>query len=146
MPIPIRERVLAALAARLVAELPDVAVERNRDSAVSRYPALVVVDGDQAADHGTAGITQYTAQAVIEGYAQAATPAGLGPVLNDLYGRTLAAAVADPTLGGIAVDVREREMTVVVERGEGGKPTAAFSLAIEIEFFTALGDPFAAAP
>jgi hypothetical protein len=144
MAIPIREQVLAALAARLAAELPDVAVERNRDSAVTRYPALVIVDGDQTADHSTAGITQYTAQAATEGYAQTSTPAGLGPALNDLYGRTLAASVADPTLGGIAVDVREGEMTVVVERGEGGKPTAGFSLAIE--FFTAPGGPFTAAP
>ena len=143
--MPVREQVLAALLARLQT-LPGVTVERNRNREVTpeMMPALVLLDGGQRRQEET-GLARYVAEADVEGYVLAATDAALGSTLNDLYARAVAAALADPTLGGLAVDVREGALDVMIVR-ENGKPAAGFSLTFEIEFFAAPADPFAPAP
>ena len=143
--IPIREQVLAAFFARLQG-LAGVTVERNRNREVTpeMMPALVLLEGGQRRQDET-GLARYVAEADVEGYVLAATDAALGPTLNDLYARAVVAALADPTLGGLAVDVREGALDVMIVR-ESGKPAAGFSLTFEIEFFAAPADPFAPAP
>ena len=143
--IPVREQVLAAFFARLQA-LAGVTVERNRNREVTpeMMPALVLLDGGQRRQDES-GLARYVAEAEVEGYVLAATDAALGPALNDLYARTVVAALVDPTLGGVAVDVREGALEVLIVR-ESGKPAAGFSLTFEIEFFAAPADPFAPAP
>lgn len=143
--IPVREQVLAAFLARLQT-LPGVTVERNRNREVTpdMMPAIVLLDGGQRRQDET-GLARYVAEPEVEGYVVAATDAALGPALNELYARTVVAALSDPTLGGLAVDVREGALEVMIVR-ETGKPAAGFSLAFEIEFFAAPADPFAPAP
>jgi len=143
--IPVREQVLAAFLQALQ-QVAGAAVERNRNREVAAesMPALVMLDGGQRRQDES-GLARYVAEADVEGYVLAATDAALGPALNDLYARTVVAALADPTLGGLAVDVREGALDVSVVR-ETGKPAAGFSLAFEIEFFAAPANPFAPAP
>ena len=143
--IPVREQVLAAFFAKLQT-LAGVAVERNRNREVTpeMMPALVLLEGGQRRQDET-GLARYVAEADVEGYVLAATDAALGPTLNDLYARAVVAALADPTLGGLAVDVREGALDVMIVR-ESGRPAAGFSLTFEIEFFAAPADPFAPAP
>ena len=143
--IPVREQVLAAFFARLQG-LANVSVERNRNREVApeMMPALVLLDGSQRRQDES-GLARYVAEADVEGYVLAASDAALGPALNDLYARTVIAALADPTLGGVSIDVRGGALDVMIVR-ESGKPAAGFSLTFEIEFFAAPADPFAPAP
>lgn len=145
MTAPVREQVLAAFFTALQG-LAGVTVERNRNREVApeMMPALVMLDGGQRRQDET-GLARYAMQVDVEGYVLAASDSGLGPALNDLYARTVAAALADSTLGGVAVDVREGELDVLIVR-EAGRPAAGFNLTFEIEFFAAPSDPFAPAP
>jgi hypothetical protein len=148
MPTPLREQVIAALADRL-ATLTGVRVERNRDREIepSMMPMLVIVDGGQSVDEGNSGIRRYVLRLAIEGYVAAATPAGLGLALSDLYARTVELLLADHTLGGIAVDLREGDLAdPVIDREPGHRPIAGFELSIEVEYWTAPGDLTAPAP
>jgi len=145
MPVAIREQVLAAFFQALQ-QVAGATVERNpnREVTPDMMPALVMLDGGQRRQDES-GLARYVVEADVEGYVLAATDAALGAALNDLYARTVVAALADPSLGGLAVDVREGALDVSVVR-ETGKPAAGFSLTFEIEFFAAPADPFAPAP
>lgn len=135
MPTPIREQVIAAIAARL-ALLTGVRVERNRDREIepSMMPMLVLVDGGQSVDEGNSGIRRYVLRLAIEGYVAAPTSAGLGPDLSGLYARTVEQLLADHTLGGLAVDLREGDLAdPVIDREPGHRPIAAFELSVEVE-------------
>jgi hypothetical protein len=145
MPVPIREQVLAAFFTALQ-QIVGVTVERNRNREVTpeMMPALVMLDGGQRRQDES-GLARYVAEADVEGYVLASSDAGLGPALNDLYARTVVAALADHTLGGVAIDVREGALDVMIVR-EAGKPAAGVSLTFEIEFFAAPADPFVPAP
>ena len=142
---PVREQVLAAFLQALQG-LAGVTVERNRnrDVTAEMMPALVMLDGGQRR-RDESGLARYAMQVDVEGYVLATSDAALGPALDDLYARTVAAGLADHTLAGLAVDVREGELDVLIVR-DAGKPAAGFSLAFEIDSFTAPRDPFAPAP
>lgn len=148
MPTPMREQVFAAAAARL-ALLAGVRVERNRDREIesSMMPMLVVIDSGQSADDGNSGFRRYVLRLSIEGYVTAAAAAGIGPALSDLYARTVEQLLADHTLGGLAVDLREGDLAdPVIDREPGHRPIAAFELSVEVEYWTAPGDLHAPAP
>lgn len=136
----IRERCLAAFAAALGA-VPGITIERNRTARVNRFPSIIVIDGGQTPNTASTQATFYTLRVSVEAWITAAFDAGLGPAISATYGRILAAALADPTLGGVAVDVREGEMSdPEIDREEGIGPTAAFAIGFEIDFLTAEGD------
>ena len=57
------------------------------------------------------------------------------------------ALMADRTLGDLAIDLREGELRdPEIDRTQGHRPFAAFSLAFEIDYFTDPSDPYQPAP
>jgi len=148
MPDTIRERCIAAVEGLLAASggVGGATVERNRDEPVTRFPTIVVVDGAQDADEGTTQVTRYTLSLDIEGWVSAKTGKEAGQAANALYGAVVARLKADPSLGGVAIDLREGRLDMLLSREEGGKPTAGFNLAVEVDFATAYGDPTALGP
>ena len=146
MPTSIREQVLAAVAARL-GTIGGVTVERNRVEPVTAFPALVMIDGGHTVTEENAGLKLYASRFDVEGYVQTTTAAELGPSLSDLYAKTVAALMADRTLGGVAIDVREGELRdPEIDRTPGHAPHAAFSLAFEVDYTTRPADPYQPGP
>lgn len=136
----VREQCLVAFAAAL-GTMPGVTVERNRTARVRRFPSAIVLDGGQAPNTASTQVAFYTLRVSVEAWVTANADAGLGPGISGMYGKILAGALADPTLGGVAVDVREGEMSDPdIDREEGIGPTAAFEIGFEIDFLTAEGD------
>ena len=138
MALSIRERCLAAVATALA----DVAttVARNTDRAFSpdELPAAVVFDGPHAAAETFTGVASFSLDVGIE--LLVSGEAG-GTALNALYADTVAALLADRTLGGVAVDLRE------VDLGEPEHLTGAraveivsATLRVEVLFETAEAD------
>jgi hypothetical protein len=146
MPVSIREQILSAFLVRLQT-IGNVTVERNRVEPVEAFPSLLMIDGGQTVVEENAGIKLHTLRVEVEGYVNAATAAELGPALSDLHGQTVLALMADRTLGDLAIDLREGELRdPEIDRTQGHRPFAAFSLAFEIDYFTDPNDPYQPAP
>ena len=146
MPTSIREQILAAFFVRLQT-IANVTVERNRVEPVETFPVLLMIDGGQTVTEENAGIKLHALRVEVEGYVGAATAADLGPPLSDLHGQTVLALMADRTLGDLAIDLREGELRdPEIDRTQGHRPFAAFSLAFEIDYFTDPSDPYQPAP
>lgn len=140
----IREQCLAAFKSRLNTLAPAVNVYRNRGAEVQRYPAVAMVDGGQDVLTPSAGLAIYTMRVGVVGWVSAANDDAQGPAVSALYGSIVAAVLADHTLGGVAVDVREGDMSdPSVDRSPGVAPTAAFEITFEIDFITAEKNPSA---
>lgn len=97
---------------------------------------LVLVDGVQrVVEDGPAG-TLYRMAVRIRGAVTRADRAQLGPAVSALYAQTLAALLADRSLGGLAIDVAEGgqaddEVTgleIDIVRDAYAAPAAAFGL------------------
>ncbi len=152
MATTVREQVLVAFHALINAGLPGAitgaVVERNRRQPVPEgHPSFVVLlDGPQVVLSDETGATRYLLTVEVEGYASAASDAGLGPALNALYGELTRLALSDFSLGNLAVDVREGDMPDVYIDPDAAKPTGAFAMSFEIEYSTATGDPFTLGP
>ncbi len=142
---PVRERILAAIAARLaaIATIDGLAVERNRDEPVERFPSLIVIDGPQVPNDGNSGVTFYEMTVDIEGHVRAGTAAEVGAALTRLYAAAWRAIAAEVGLGGLATDIAEGPLSLDDRRGSGGTPQGAFNLEITVTYQTAAGDPFA---
>ena len=72
MPTPIREAVLAAVAGRLAALLPDVPIERAQraEPAVETMPCLILQGGDMIPDESQSpGECFWQVEFVVQGYA-----------------------------------------------------------------------------
>jgi hypothetical protein len=146
MAISIREQILTAFLAQLKT-IANVTVERNRAEPVEAVPSLLMIDGGQSVTEENAGIKLHALRVDVEGYVDATISAELGAVLSDLHGQTVLALMADRTLGDLAIDVREGELRdPEIDRTQGHRPFAAFSLAFEIDYFTDPNDPYEPAP
>ena len=146
MPTSIREQILAAFLAQLQA-IANVTAERNRVEPVEAFPSLLMIDGGQSVTDENAGLKLHVLRVEVEGYVSTATSAELGPALSDLHGQTVLALMADRTLGDLAIDLREGELRdPEIDRTQGHRPFAAFSLAFEIDYFTDPDDPYQPAP
>ncbi|BBK30309.1 hypothetical protein EDC65_2245 [Stella humosa] len=149
MPTPVVEQVLAAVEARLAAitGFPGLLVERNRDAEVDRFPTLLLIDGDQdRIGDETMGYRRVMLEFMVEGYVSANLQSGLGPARNALYAAVVAALMADPTLGGLAVDLHEGRTSRALGTGDGQTPAAAFATIYELEFWTREADPYSLGP
>lgn len=146
MSTSIREQVLAAVEARL-SNIIGVTVERNRVEPVTVFPSLVLVDGGHTVSDENTGLKLYALRLDVEGYVQAETADELGPALSDLYAKAITALMADRTLGGVAIDVREGELRdPEIDRTQGHGPHSAFSLAFEVDYATDPADPYQLGP
>jgi hypothetical protein len=106
--IAAREAALAAIAARLTAQLSGVAVERGRRSMIGAEEALprvvLVQGGHEEQEPDAFGTVLMRCDAMVEGYAAAATDAALEAALNDLHARCAAALMGAEIAYGIVGD------------------------------------------
>lgn len=147
MPTTIREQVISAFLGVLegITDPDPLYVERNRDVEVQRFPTIVLLDGAHNIGESEHGLHRYAMTLSVEGYVQAETDSQLGATANALYGSIMSAVMADRQLGGLAIDIHEQNFDIVVGRGEGHKPSAAFSIEFLVDFFTRENDPFSSA-
>lgn len=152
----VREQVLAALEKRLrtlQAGDPTLKVHRNRRAQLDEPNSLALEDGPQStqADDST-GFKIHLAQPTIEGYVTAPTDAEIGPAINELYGKIVAAIELDGTLAdlaggeqpgdGPAIDCLEAGLKVqIVKNADAKQAEAFFDLEYSVEYTTAQGDP-----
>ncbi len=141
MPTTIAQQILDHVETHL-GTIPGVTVWGNRTEEVDKFPALVVVEGEDKPDNDNTGVTLITMSVGIEGHVQATTDAELRAAREALYAAALAKLLADTTQGGRAIDTNHTGTERWTDQGEGHKPTAGFSAALEILFATVEGDPF----
>lgn len=143
----IREQVMAAAKTVLdgITGITGLKVYRNRDAAVSARTALVLYEGNQQADHELPNQIRYTMTLNLEGIVKPASD-NLGSEINNLYAKAIQALVADYTLGGLTVDVKEISTDFEVLQQEGMQPAATFLSRIEVMYFTRDNDPFTIGP
>jgi hypothetical protein len=151
MPVTVRERVILGLIASLEAidnpDYPGLKVYRNRRT-VTEFPALSVLDGDQAPLGPATGISHYAARPVVQGFVKDAEGGDPAPALNGLYGVVLkhllndAIAEADSPLGQVALDVSEGELLTFIDPEGDADRQGQFDLTVNIEFMTRENDPF----
>ena len=134
---------MQAVVAALVAGCP-AAVERNRRSRVdaTEAPHLNVFGGGHVAAYDDPYDVAYTVRVGIEATVGAASDAALEPAATALYARAIAAVMADPSLAGLCIQVREVNLDVrLVPAEESAAPLIEFGLELEIDFRTPDGDP-----
>jgi L-alanine-DL-glutamate epimerase-like enolase superfamily enzyme len=114
----------------------------------SELPALGLWLGDDRTEIGpTLDIAIEATEVRISGNATAASGAAAEIAANDLYGKALSAALADPTLGDLAVNTRKIGLTMIHnDSDEGNRPLVGFELSLEVEYWVRAADPTALAP
>lgn len=135
--ITTREAVARAVLGKLRAALAPIPVERNLRETVHADQAPVVNfwDAGHTADLPDIGETAYEMELPVEATVTADTDAELGAATNDLYGRVLKTLMADPTLGGLCIQLTERAFDPRIAPVEESKdPLANFSLSVVAEF------------
>ena len=146
----IRERIIAAMAAALDGpEKPEgVTVHRDRTRPIERdkLPAIVLYAASpdvrtreetvRRSDHDT---VERTFTAMVEGRVVVRPDESPDAAIDPLYVWTVKALRADPTLGGLAMDVRETGTDIIA--AEFDKTYAAFGTTFEVVYFTAEDDP-----
>ncbi|NKC33495.1 hypothetical protein [Falsiroseomonas selenitidurans] len=157
------EAAFAALAARLQAGLPDMPVDRNRESetAAEEAPCLVCHDGEMAILRGEGagayGLTLYRMQWTVAGYlAVEGDEAALAYAVGHLRAQVVRAVVcgeaAQPTallLADNATEIWPEEVASVTTRAaieQSALPLAAFVVTFEFDLRVAEGNPFLTTP
>ena len=148
MATPIREQVLAAFSLAIETAIVGTPVERNRSREI---PAdadsyIVVLDGPQIITTDVTGYKGYTTTVTVEIYQRGSTDQLAATALNALYADVVKAAIADYSLGGLSVDVREGDMPDVYIDPEASKPTVAAGIDFEIDYQTSELDPYLPGP
>ncbi len=146
--LSLREAALAAVAARLTAELPDVALERARRSQVDTdtepMPRLVITGEDMQADNGVEfGATHYTIGFWISGFVSAATDLGAEQALSHLHARVVDALVRwTPPDDGLT-DPTEHDTTFTLfEAEDSARPAGSFAARFSILAIGPTGGPW----
>ena len=146
--LSLREAALAAIATRLVAELPDVTVERARRSQVDTdtepMPRLVLTGEDTQADTSVEfGATHYTIGFWISGFVSSATDLGAEQGLSHLHARVVDALVRwTPDEDGLT-DPSEGETTFTLfEADQSAKPAGMFAARFSLLAIGPTGGPW----
>lgn len=148
MSTTVQEQALAALKSTLDG-LAGVTVYRTRDAAIAeeRMPAVNMLDGGWEITQRNVGQVLWLQRVDLECFVTADTDAELGPAVTSLTGQVLTVALADPTLGDVTQDVRaERGDDPIVGQQRGQRPVAAFTIGLELAFWTRELDPYTSAP
>jgi hypothetical protein len=143
MAAAIREQILEAMKATLIAALPDTRIERNADRPAEhdRRPWLNLIDGSQSPpSEETAGFKEYVMSVTLEGLVEKGDADNAGTPVVQLYADALAAVMADRTVGGLAQDVVEGALDIEIDR-ESSASGGAFTLGLTITFWTRSDDP-----
>lgn len=147
LPLTVRERAILGLIATLggITEIPELKIFRNRRN-VTEFPALSVLDGDQAPLPEETGVQRYMAKPTILGFVKETGDEDPAPALNALYGivvkKVLADAITGGPIGQIALEVTEGEMQTFVDPEGDADRQGQFDLVMNIQFMTVENDPF----
>lgn len=150
--LTVRERIHAKLVELLASGLAEffpegIQVERNRDSAFQKFPAINVIETseDTEAPEST-GFSGYVATVTIEGFVQVRTDAEIGPARNELLGRVQKVVMKNRQLQHLAIDITEGSKFFAESRRENQGPVAGFSVDFDIQYWTGEGDPYELGP
>jgi len=153
MPISIREQTLTAFEAMLrmvVAEnVPGtITLHRARRQPVpdEELPALVMHAAPVSSEQESAAVVRNIERITVTALASAETDEDLDRALVDLWAALQRAVEADPTLGGIAVDINLTDADQGAADGEGIGGRGDVFTAYAVEYWTKPGDPYALAP
>lgn len=147
MPVPCRERIIAAVVARLasITGIAGLTVERERRVPVTsaELPFLAVYEGPSALQSDFSGEQAVTLTVSIEGLAGGVSAPAAREAAGLLRAHAEAALFAEITLGGIVRDLRPSdEPPPPMLDDEIGEEAAAFAFAIDVDFAIREGDPF----
>jgi hypothetical protein len=143
MAAAIREQILEAMKAALIAALPDARIQRNADRPAEhdRRPWLNLIDGSQPPpSEETAGFKEYAMSVMLEGLVEQGDADNPGTSVVQLYADALAALMVDRSVGGLAQDVVEGACDLAIDR-ESSAPGGSFTLDLTITFWTRSDDP-----
>lgn len=146
----LREAALAAIAARLTAQITTATVQRARRAPVDAdkedLPLLVLTGGDLAADESAEpGMTHYTLDFAIAGYARARTDLALEQALSELQAKVTAALAGwDPATDNIGNTTELGAEFTIFDAEESRAPAGSFVARFSILLIAATGNPYTA--
>lgn len=150
MPTPIRETALAAIAARLVAQIPTATVERARRAEVDldkeSLPRLVVNATDWIADESAEPlVVHYTLGFAVTGYATARTNILAEQAIGALHAQVVAALAGwTPTESGLGEPSEGDAEIGLIDAETSAKPVGEFTASFDMLCLAPLGSPYAA--
>lgn len=146
MPTTKRETIILAALATLegISGVSGLSVHRNRSDAVEDFPTLVLRDLGTSINREMIGFDLVTVSIDVELYVRPASSSiNVGSAINELYGVVKAALLADPTLGGVAHEVREGRMTPPdFDFSDAASVQAAAVVGFELDFYATRDNPF----
>ena len=150
MPTALRETALAAIAARLVAQIPTATVERARRAPVDvdkeTLPRLVLIGGDLDADESAEpGATHYTLTFSVTGTVRAKTDLLLEQALSDLHAKVAAALAGwEPAADQIGNITEQGAEFTMFDAEDSAVPVGQVAARFSILLIATTGNPFAA--
>ncbi|KAA0572216.1 hypothetical protein FZ983_32110 [Azospirillum sp. B21] len=157
MPTSVREQVLSAFLTMLgtvaAENVPGtIKVYRARrkplseDDDADQLPALVMRSGPAASEQSSAAVTRNIERITVTAMLKAGTDEALDQALSDMWAALQRAVEADPTLGGVAVDVNLADADQGAADGDGIGGVGDIFAAYDVEYWTRPGNPYAFAP
>jgi len=147
MPTPVREAALAAIAARLPAQMPDVALDRARrspvDTDVEPLPRMILRgEGIDADDTQEPGRTHYQIGFTVLAISRAGSDLVLEQTLSVLHAR-IAAALAGwvPNILNLGDVAEQGAEFVLYDAEDSAKPAGECAARFSILAVTPTGDP-----
>lgn len=128
----LRESAIAAIAARLAAQVTTATVERARRAAVDvdkeSLPRLILTAGDWTADEGAEPLAvHYTLAFTVTGYVRARTDLLAEQALSDLYTAAANALLGwAPAVDGVGEAAHEGAEFRLLDAEESAKPVGEF--------------------
>lgn len=144
----LRETALAAIAARLTSQIATATVERARrapvDTDKESLPRLVLTGGDLAADEtAEPGMTHYTFDFAVAGYAKARTDLALEQALSELQAKVTAALAGwEPGTDNIGNTTEIGAEFTLADAEESKTPAGSFVARFSILLIAATGNPY----
>jgi hypothetical protein len=147
MTLPLREQIIGAFADSLAAitGITGLSIERNRSAAVEQYPSLLIYDADENFIYDNPYFTKVTMTVIALGLVQSTSDSLIGENINQLYGKTIMAAMADTTLGNLCIDIRITQSNFEFEDNPA-RPQASFRAEFDIDYWLNPKDPYSVPP
>lgn len=149
MPTPVRETVLAWVAARLATIAGYTVLRNDPDDAAAALPCLVLMDGDEeAVEPGENDEQAWSLLVLVSIVATAATAEALGPALSDgiakVYNALMDQSAWTSPVRRVRPEARERlDVSALFEKAE---LVLAAVTTFRVEYPTLIDDAFTASP
>lgn len=148
MTATLREQILSNLLAALQPLAGDYALwdHETRRPTAGDLPVINLVGLDHRRTGQETGLTLYELEVDLDCWVGGVNGAALRAALGQAYGAALAAASADVTLGGLAIDLVEQEFVVSYDTEEGHPPLANGTLSLLVTYGQRGADPYTPGP